>query len=137
VPGTSLPSRVVHLTRWERPVGEARFVDRSRAEALARLDVKTIGDLVRHFPFRYLDLSDVRPLVRVLPGHELTVTGRVHRVTVKRPRPKLTIVEVAITDSTGILLGVWFNQPYMADRFQEGEHVAFAGRVEQEFGFFR
>lgn len=133
----SSPSRVERLARWGRPAGEARFVDRSRAEALTRLEIETVGDLVRHFPFRYLDLSDVRPLIKVLPGDELTVTGRVHRITVKRPRPRLSIVEVAITDSTGILLGVWFNQPYMADRFQEGEHVAFAGRVEQEYGFLQ
>ncbi|MDF1542528.1 MAG: ATP-dependent DNA helicase RecG [Anaerosomatales bacterium] len=132
-----MPERIGRLTRWQRPVGEARFVDRARADALERLGVHTIGDLVRHFPFRYLDLSDVRPLVKALPGNEITVTGRVHKVTVKRPRPRLTIVEVAITDSTGILLGVWFNQPYMAERFQEGEHVAFAGRVEQEFGFLQ
>ena len=134
--GASL-SRVERLARWDLPASEARFVDRSRADALARLGVETVGDLIRHFPFRYLDLSDMRPLVKALPGDEITVTGRVHRVTVKRPRPRLTIVEVAVTDSTGILLGVWFNQPYMADRFQEGEHVAFAGRVEQEFGFMQ
>ena len=136
----SLPApstRVSHLARWDRPVGEARFVDRSRAEALARLGIVSVGDLLGHLPFRYLDLSEVRSLVQVSPGQELTVTGRVHKVTVKRPRPRLSIVEVAITDSTGILLGVWFNQPYMADRFQEGEHVAFAGRVEQDFGFLQ
>ena len=130
-------SRAERLKRWAHPVEEARFVDRSRAEALDRLDIGTIGSLLRHFPFRYLDLSDVRPLVKVLPGEELTVTGRVHRVTLKQPRPRLSIVEVALTDSTGVLLGVWFNQPYMAERFREGEHVAFAGRVEQEFGFLQ
>ncbi len=133
----SSPSRVERLGRWARPAGEARFVDRTRDEALGRIGITSVGDLVRHVPFRYLDLSETRPLVGVRPGHELTVTGRVHRVAVKRPRPRLTIVEVAITDSTGVLLGVWFNQPYMAERFHEGEHVAFAGRVEQEYGFLQ
>jgi ATP-dependent DNA helicase RecG len=137
VPSGPSLSRVERLARWQSPALDVRFVDRSRAEALSRLGVLTVGDLVGHFPFRYLDLSGVRPLVKALPGDEITVTGRVHRITVKRPRPRLTIVEVAITDSTGILLGVWFNQPYMADRFQEGEHVALAGRVEQEFGFMQ
>jgi ATP-dependent DNA helicase RecG len=129
--------RAERFERWGRPVGEARFVDRARCEALGRLGIHTIGELVCHVPFRYLNLSETRPLVHVLPGQELTVTGRVHRITVKRPRPRLTIVEVAITDSTGILLGVWFNQPFMADRFQEGEHLAFAGKVEQDYGFLQ
>ena len=38
-------------------------------------------------------------------------------------------------DGTGVMVGVWFNQPYMASRFVEGERVAFAGRVHLDYGF--
>lgn len=131
------PDRIERLQRWKDAVSSARFVDHARAEALGRLGIETPGGLVRHTPFRYLDLSKTLPLVQVTPGQERTVTGRVHRITVKRPRPRLSIVEVALIDSTGLLLGVWFNQPYMANRFQEGEHVAFAGKVEQEYGLLQ
>ncbi|HET6497707.1 MAG TPA: ATP-dependent DNA helicase RecG, partial [Coriobacteriia bacterium] len=130
-------SRSERLARWQLPVSSARFVDTARAEALSRLGIQTVGDLVMYAPFRYLDLSRTRPIGHMPVGRYVTVTGRVHRVVVKRPRPRLTIVEVAITDSTGILLGVWFNQPFMANRFHEGEHVAFAGRIEQAYGFLQ
>ncbi len=130
-------SRPEQLAYWDRPVLKARFVNRSRADSLARLDIGTIGDLIVHYPFRYLDLSERRPLSETLPGTDATVVGRVHRVEVKRPRPRLCIVEVAITDDSGMLLGVWFNQQYMAEQFKTGEHVAFAGRVEQEYGFLQ
>lgn len=131
------PDRPELLSRWTHPVSEARFVDRTRATALGRLHIETVGDLVTHLPFRYLDLSQTLPLVEVAPGRDVTVMGRVHKVTVKRPRPRMTIVEVALTDSTGIVLGVWFNQPYMADRFHEGEYLAFAGKVEQDYGLLQ
>ncbi|MDP2182585.1 MAG: ATP-dependent DNA helicase RecG [Actinomycetota bacterium] len=119
---------------WGDSVSSARFVDAARTEALSRLGIQTVGDLVCHYPFRYLDLTETAALLHVKPGTDVTVVGRVHAVNVKKPRPRLTIVEVAIVDGTGVLLGVWFNQPYMASRFVEGEHVAFAGRVTLDYG---
>lgn len=70
----------------------------------------------------------------VVPGSDATVIGRVHEIKVKRPRPRLTITEVAIVDGTGALIGVWFNQPYMEQRFRIGERVAFAGTVTFDYG---
>ena len=127
--------RVERLLAHDLPVTEARYVDSARASALAKLGIETIGDLVRHYPFRYLDLSHVASLRDVKPGTEATVVGRVHEVRVKKPRPRLTITEVAIVDGTGVLLGVWFNQPYIQQRFAPGDRVAFAGKVELDYGF--
>jgi ATP-dependent DNA helicase RecG len=127
--------RVTRLLALDRPVSQARFVDSARASALAKIGVATIGDLLRHYPFRYLDLSHVASLRDVVPGVEATVVGRVHEVKVKKPKPRLTITEVAIVDGTGVLIGVWFNQPYIQQRFAAGDRVAFAGKVEMDFGF--
>jgi len=109
-------------------------VDGRRTEALGRLGVTTVADLVRHYPFRYLDLATTSDLRSVPVGSDATVIGRVHEIKVKRPRPRLTITEVAIVDGTGALIGVWFNQPYIEQRFQVGERVAFAGTVTFDFG---
>lgn len=129
-----LPPRIGGIHLSGRPVSGLRFVDTRRAEALERLGIRTIGDLVTHYPFRYLDLSTVSDLRTVPTGAEATVVGRVHDITVKRPRPRLTITEVAIVDGTGALVGVWFNQPHIAQSFRVGERVAFAGTVLFEYG---
>ncbi|MBN1192468.1 MAG: ATP-dependent DNA helicase RecG [Coriobacteriia bacterium] len=120
--------------RTAEPVTSVRLVDSRRAEALARLGISTVGDLVRHYPFRYLDLSATADLRTVPIGADATVIGRVHEIKVKHPRPRLTITEVAIVDGTGALIGVWFNQPYIEQRFRVGERVAFAGTVAFDFG---
>jgi ATP-dependent DNA helicase RecG len=101
---------------------------------LARLSIQTVGELVQHFPRRHLDLSHTASLADVEVGGDATVVGTVHDIKVKRPRRRLAIVEIAIVDGTGALVGVWFNQPYMADRFEIGERVAFAGRVTMDYG---
>jgi ATP-dependent DNA helicase RecG len=127
-------ARAAAAAAADEPVSKARLVDARRAEALGRLGITTVGDLVRHYPFRYLDLSSTADLRTVPIGSEATVVGRVHEIKVKRPRPRLTITEVAIVDGTGALIGVWFNQPYMEQRFRVGERVAFAGMVSFDFG---
>lgn len=132
---TDRPDKATRLALHDLPVSEARFVDAARADALSKLGVATIGDLIRHYPARYLDLTDVASLRDVRPGSDATVVGRVHEIRVKKPRPRLTITEIALVDGTGVLLGVWFNQPYAKSRFQIGDKVAFAGRVEMDFGF--
>lgn len=119
------------------PIEQARYVDASRAQALRRLGIETVGDLVTHAPFRYIDLSQVSNLRDLRPGVEGTAIGRVHEVQVKKPRPRLTVTEVSIVDGTGVLLGVWFNQPWASQRFRTGERVAFAGKVEIDFGLRR
>lgn len=125
------------LGDWSLSVTQARFVDAGRAELLARLGIETVGDLIEHVPYRHIDLTATPTLRDVRAGTEATVIGRVHEVKVKKPRPKLSITEVALVDGTGVLLGVWFNQPYMASRFVPGERVAFAGTVQLDFGFMQ
>ena len=136
-PSTPVRDRADRLAAHRLPVSRARFVDSARAEALHRLGVTTVGDLVRHFPFRYLDLTNVLPLAQVKHGTDSTVVGQVHEIRVKKPKPRLSITEVALFDGTGVVIGVWFNQPWVQQRFQVGERVAFAGRVEIDFGFKR
>jgi len=130
----ALAARVAAAHRWTDPVSTVRFVDARRVEALARLAVHTVGDLVSHYPFRYLDLTRTADLRTVPVGAEATVVGRVHEVTVKHPRQRLAITEVALVDGTGALIGVWFNQPHVARSFRVGERVAFAGTVTMDYG---
>lgn len=127
-------SRSERLACHSLDVTAARFVDSARAEALGRLGVTTIGGLVRHYPFRYLDLTSVMPMRDLAPGIEATVVGTVHDVKIKKPRPRLNITEVSLFDGTGVVIGVWFNQPWVAPRFSIGDRLAFAGKVEIDYG---
>lgn len=115
-------------------VSSARFVDATRAVALGRLGIDTVGQLVRHYPFRYLDLTSVVAMRDVRPATEVTVVGTVHEIKVKKPRPRLNITEVSLFDGTGVVIGVWFNQPWVAQRFINGEQLAFSGKVEFDYG---
>ena len=131
---TVAADKCIRLAAHASPVVEARFVDNARAAALAKLGVTTVGDLIRHYPFRYLDLTHLASLADVKTGVEATVVGRVYEVKVKKPRPRLTITEVTLVDGTGVLVGVWFNQPYIQQRYSAGDRLAFSGKVVLDYG---
>jgi len=133
--GPAIPARVFATTSLDDPVATVRLVDRTRAQAFGRLGVATVDDLLRHYPHRYLDLSVSRSIADLRPGEDVTVVGTVHSVVVKHPRPRLTVTEVGVVDATGVLLAVWFNQPYVSGRLREGERIAVAGTVAIEYGF--
>ncbi|HEY3318262.1 MAG TPA: ATP-dependent DNA helicase RecG [Coriobacteriia bacterium] len=132
MPGTA--DRIERLASWNAPVTSVRLVDETRAEALGKLGVNDVEQLLRHYPFRYLDLTATASMDKLRVGQDVTVVGKVHAVTVKRPRHNLSITEVALVDGTGVLIGVWFNASWIARQFKEGDRVAFSGRVEISYG---
>ncbi|MRR11990.1 ATP-dependent DNA helicase RecG, partial [bacterium] len=132
--GRAQVRREESLAAWDLPVRAARYVEASREEALAKLGIQTLRDLIAHFPFRYVDLTHIVPLAQLHAGQEATVVGRVHDIKLKKPRPRLSVVEVALVDGTGALIGTWFNQPFQANKFVLDERVAFAGTVTLDYG---
>src|SRR5689334_7040246 len=81
------------------------------AQALAKLDLHTVGDLLRHFPRRWEDRTNFRRVADVQSGEWVTVQGVVIAVTTKYPKARLTITEVLLDDAGSALKLVWFNQP--------------------------
>lgn len=88
-----------------------------------------------HLPSRYLDFSHVTDIAHADVGQDVTVVGQVDRVTLKRPRPRMQIVEVTVLDQTGMLEATFFRQPWIADQLHEGDTVALSGKVTFGYGF--
>lgn len=121
----------------DEPVGRVRSVSPARAGALAKLGIHTVRDLLTHFPRRYIDLSAKKTILSACIGSQCTIEGVVHEIKLKRPRPRLTLVEIALVDDTGVLMVTCFRQPWLMDRIKVGMRVAVAGKLEFDFGFKR
>ncbi|MBR3317918.1 MAG: ATP-dependent DNA helicase RecG [Atopobiaceae bacterium] len=112
-----------------------RYVNGKRAEALRRLGMIRVRDVLYHLPHRYLDFSNVMPIGFCEVGSEATIVGRVDKVELKQPKPSMKLVEVAVVDNTGLLLATFFRQPWIADQLHPGDTVAMSGKVTFAYGF--
>jgi ATP-dependent DNA helicase RecG len=99
-----------------------------RYDQLERLGIRTIEDLLYHFPRTYEDLSDVRPIGKLTEGSVQTVRGEVVEIGGREVSHGRTVTSVVLSDGRHCLEGAWFNQPYMGQRFRYGQRVAFSGK---------
>lgn len=112
-----------------------RYVSGRRLQALERLGLVRVRDVLLHLPHRYLDFTQVVPIGYANVGTDATIVGTVDRVTLKHPRPRMQIVEVAVVDQTGVLIASFFKQPWLAEQIKRGDTVALSGKVTFGFGF--
>ncbi|HSH31869.1 MAG TPA: ATP-dependent DNA helicase RecG [Candidatus Saccharimonadales bacterium] len=114
----------------DQPVSRLKGVGAEVERKLGRLGVVTIGDLIGHYPRRYDDFSKITPIRAMKPGL-VTIKGQILTVGSRRSqRRKLTITEAIITDGTGTVKAVWFNQAYLKTTLPIGSDVLVSGRLE-------
>ncbi len=118
------------MIELELPVQTLPKVGKEVARKLGRLGIVTIGDLIKHYPRRYDDFSQIVTIATMKPGL-VTIRGTLHAIAMRRSfRRKLTITEAIISDQTGTVKAVWFNQPYLVNTFSKGAEVTVSGRLE-------
>lgn len=100
----------------------------ARAAALARLGLRSLSDLIRHFPSRYeqheaeSSVSEIAPEMLATTRGDLTATRFVR--TGKMPR-----FEAVLSDGTGRLDLVWFNAPYLQGKLYPGLRLRVFGKA--------
>lgn len=94
-----------------------------------RLGIDTVEDLLRYYPRKYQDFSQITPIVRLKPG-PVTVKGTFKQVRGRYIRRGMHITEAVLSDDTGSVRIVWFNQPYRAGSIKAGEHYFVSGKFE-------
>lgn len=105
------------------------------AEALKKMGLYTLGDMLYNFPRRYDDYSQLKPIRSLVYGEVVTVIGQVQSVHERKARGgKMSVIECVISDGTGSLRITWFNQPWLMNRLKEGMPIAAAGKIEQYLG---
>ena len=112
----------------DSPVTVIRGVSTSVDKKFARLNVRTVQDLLYFFPRRYVDYSRRKPVSELIEGEEQTIIGTIWQarvVTLGNRRG----TEAIVGDETGNIRAVWFNQPYLAKSFRTNARIVISGTV--------
>ena len=101
---------------------------------LAGMGISSVGDLLRHYPRRYIDRSAVERIGDLRIGQQATVIARVRKTVKRLTRRRQSMVTVTISDGSGMLDLTLFNQPWAAGIYKEGLEVAVSGTVTRYRG---
>jgi len=106
-----------------------------RGGALKRYGIENVGQLLHHFPRRYLDRTNIKYIREVKIGEEAVIIGKVASFGMQQARRR-RFFQMTLNDPTGYLTCVWFNSiSWIVDKFQEGDSIAVFGKIEFRKGF--
>jgi len=122
---------LAHMTDLSLPIEKLKNVGTRNAPRLHRLGVKTLKDLLWHFPARYEDYSETVPISDIAPDQKVNIQGEIIKITTKKLFPRrMFITDAIIKDLSGAVKAVWFNQPFIENQLPEGAFVSLAGKVK-------
>ena len=118
------------MSRLEEPLRDA--VGGKAADKLEKaFGLRTVGDLLRHYPRRYARRGELTDLAALRDGEHVTVFAQVAKVTARPMRARRgRLLEVTVTDGSASLALTFFNKVEFWERqLSPGRHGMFAGRV--------
>ena len=99
-------------------------------KALKKLGISTVQELLYHLPARYEDVSDVQSVGGLSKGQEAIVFGQLSGLKTRKAwKSKKPIAEGYIEDGSAKMKVMWFNQPYLAKMYSDGQYVKLVGKV--------
>ena len=116
------------------PVKFLKGVGPARAEALARLGIRTAGDLLYHAPHRYIDATTLSPLAKARVGDEVTAVGRVVSTGILPTRRGLRVFRALLRDDSGSLECAWPGQPFLERTIVKDQLLLVTGPVRYYHG---
>ncbi|MFW5713683.1 MAG: ATP-dependent DNA helicase RecG [Brevefilum sp.] len=129
VPATSMPQGL------DSPTNAVRGIGKKQSQLLDNLDLHTIEDMIYFFPQRYDDYSELRLIKDLTYGEEVTILAWVKSVTSFSTRNKnRKIVQAVVSDDTGSIQLMWFNQEYHLRYLRKNMFLSISGKIEQYMG---
>lgn len=105
---------------------------REHIDALARMDMRTVQDLVLYLPRGHEDLSQVQTLAASAIGEKVSVRGMIGEVKFTRLRGGKSLLKTLFTDTAGDTAEVvWFNQPHIKRMLPNDSEVVLTGKLKE------
>lgn len=111
-------------------VTELKGVGDKLAGLFKRLGIETVGELINHYPRRYEDFSKIVLIKDIKPDVKSSLVVRVNSVNGRYVRRGMHITEAIVSDDSGSIKVVWFNQSYRAKQIKSGATYLCSGVYE-------
>ena len=115
----------------QAPVKNAGNIFKMYASRLEKLGITTFEDFLYHIPSRYEDFSLISKIRHIQPGEVVTIQGKVDEIKNVFTKNYKKIQQATISDETGNIDIMWFNQVYLPKVIHKGDTLSVSGRVEK------
>ncbi len=106
------------------------FLSKRQKSILSKNGIESITQLFRHFPYRYENRGEIKKIKDLQEGEFALVKGKIIAVKGRKGfRKNISIVEGLITDESGNLHIIWFNQSWVENQLIAQKTYYFFGRI--------
>lgn len=112
------------------PVEKAGRLYGMYSRRLEKLNINILEDLLYHIPFRYEDYSLISEINKAQAGETITIRGKVSEINNEFTKNYKRLQKAIITDRTGNIEAVWFNQSYLLKIIHKGDEISLSGKVD-------
>jgi ATP-dependent DNA helicase RecG len=113
----------------ETSIEDLPFITKTNHSRFRRLGVTDLRGLLRMYPTRHLDYSNIGNVIDLVYGEEMSVVVTVTSASTANIGRR-GAARITARDDTGFVGITWFGQPYLAQQLSPGTRIVISGKVE-------
>ena len=114
-------------------ITEIKGIKDARAAAFAKLGVYTLSDLITLYPVRYENRTIIKKICELEENDEISLCAYVRSISKRQLKRNLTLHTVSVSDGTGTLNIIFYNQNYIQRTLKINGDYVFFGKVTRGF----
>jgi ATP-dependent DNA helicase RecG len=118
----------------QKPISQALRTTKSHITRMQEMGVRTVRDLLLFFPRAYEDKRAYARVADLRTDEVNNIKGVLSNITHKRTRNGKLLTKALLSDETGSIEVVWFNQPYLKRALIPGRELILSGKAKYGFG---
>src|SRR3989344_2009681 len=123
------------MINLQTPLSEVKGIGPKFCEKLKKLNIENVKGLLWYFPFRYEDFANISKISDLKISQHATISGVIQSIKMRRTwKRRMFIVEALISDDTGSIKTIWFNQKFLITMLKKDSRVNLAGKVIEATG---
>ncbi len=115
------------------PIQEIKGIGEKKAKLFARLQIKTVEQLLYHFPARYEDRRLFKRFDEISHDERVCSSGIIVGFEKTTPKRNMTILKISVRQEHSVASLVIFNNLYILDKFFVGDRISFYGKAKKAF----
>jgi ATP-dependent DNA helicase RecG len=113
------------------PIQSLKGIGPAKSKLFHKLGIKTVEDLFYHYPRGYKDKSIITDISDLVPEYQYTIKATVDSRPLEiRSKKGMLVVKLPVSDDTGSLNIVWFNNRFIKNTIKQGDELYFYGKVK-------